>query len=97
MNEVTNIKEDDIVYLQHRILSREGIAIDFKIKGSLFTRVSMLRSINNFHKNDLLWWKRDNNEYCNEKQSKELEGIIKAFVMPESFRQQFQVENKNLQ
>lgn len=57
----------------------------------------MLRSINNFHKNDLLWWKRDNDYYCDEKQSKELEEIIKAFVFPESFRQQFQIENKNLQ
>lgn len=84
--------EKDIIYLQHRITSESIIAIEFKIKGNLFTRVSMLKNINDFHKNSLLWWKRNADEYCDENQSKELEGIIKAFIMPESFKEQLQIE-----
>lgn len=94
MNDIENIKEGDVVYIQHRIIDGHGISIQFKIKGNLFTRVSMLKNVNDFHKNQLLWWKTETESYCDEKQSKELEGIIKAFAFPESFKQQFQITEK---
>lgn len=82
-----------IQYISHRIINDNmGIAIRFNINGTDLTRVSMLRHINNFAKNRLLWWKIGDDNYCDESQSEELEGILKAFVMPDLFKEQFLIE-----
>jgi hypothetical protein len=82
----------EIDYVSHRTINGEGICIRFNINGKMFTRVSMLKDVGNFKKNQVLWWKDEDDNYCTYEQCIDLDGIIKAFAFSKEFKEQFGLE-----
>lgn len=66
-----------------------GLAIEFKINGNIYRRVSSI------HAPQFLFWKRINGdcvEYLDEIQSMEMEGIVKAFLYGDKFKEILSIE-----